>query len=896
MNEVLQALWRASWQGAIAVLVVWCICHTFRKLSPNIRTWLWRLVSLKMLIVLIFPGALSLPVLPPQAQEVVVAPPMQAQYAPQQSPISEPVFVPQTSIPTPVVAQRVARPFPVSQILLSLYLLGITTCLVRLGQAGLRMRDIARRATPIFLSETQSIAGQLRLNKTPRVAISAEIETPLVAIGTILMPSTPQSDAERYWILAHEIAHVKRRDLAWEWLGTLVQVMFFFHPLVHFSRYEERLARESAADALALQITEAPAAAYGKMLLELSVSLRPGTPFSLGTVGAMQKGNTLHRRLLELKHIKENAHMSRKTILLSFGILSLASVTIVLPWRLTQAQKPTNSPVIDVGKITVGKGEVHGVVLDEQGNPLPNATVRRSKGWDITQTTTGADGTFRFLYPYTAHSDLLDVIMGDTGAAISIQDAKQLQTLRLSKENFALVKGRFADQDGLFKGIGRCYWTQDTYFRVIPIDAKGEYQLVLPRKAKFNFSITRRNNGRNFQTIHIPEKGWLTTPEQGNLDMGYFRLPKITGIEGRVTTIDGTPIPNMNINFQNGHTTYGSMTDANGEYHSGDFSPLPPGKYTVVALPNNQPYAISPQSEGVVEVKLGKVVRQNLVLSRGEAIIKGYVRDAVTKKPVADVRVDVSLITKPERHGGMEVTTQQDGSYTIHVPKGLVSLTAIKGTEDIEASSKTQKIDIKAGETKKVDFSLAENTNLFRIRVLDPENKPIAYTDALLSEKQGGLWQVRTNGQGVATVDHSGDDPLVSYRVFDGKAFLYGTGPLTKDHKKEQIIHLTRIPKTVFTGVFVDKSGKPLKNRKIGAMRVIYSGQGHSYTDADSDLKTDSAGKFTLPVPPEEEYDLYLLDSKGKTLWRGGSSEKPLRLKAGENKDFGIITITSPAT
>jgi hypothetical protein len=34
------AVWRACWQGAIAVALVWAVCLLWRKLSPRWQCWL----------------------------------------------------------------------------------------------------------------------------------------------------------------------------------------------------------------------------------------------------------------------------------------------------------------------------------------------------------------------------------------------------------------------------------------------------------------------------------------------------------------------------------------------------------------------------------------------------------------------------------------------------------------------------------------------------------------------------------------------------------------------------------------------------------------------------------------------------------------------------------------
>ncbi len=76
------ALFRASWQGAIAIAFVWGICRGFPKIPARVRCWLWRLVYLKLLLALFWwqPVA-ELPLLPipkePPPLAELVAPPLE---------------------------------------------------------------------------------------------------------------------------------------------------------------------------------------------------------------------------------------------------------------------------------------------------------------------------------------------------------------------------------------------------------------------------------------------------------------------------------------------------------------------------------------------------------------------------------------------------------------------------------------------------------------------------------------------------------------------------------------------------------------------------------------------------------------------------------------------------
>jgi hypothetical protein len=63
----LDTLGRASLEGGLVAGVVWATCRVLPSLPPAVRTWLWWLVSLKLLLAALPVPALPLPWLPATA-------------------------------------------------------------------------------------------------------------------------------------------------------------------------------------------------------------------------------------------------------------------------------------------------------------------------------------------------------------------------------------------------------------------------------------------------------------------------------------------------------------------------------------------------------------------------------------------------------------------------------------------------------------------------------------------------------------------------------------------------------------------------------------------------------------------------------------------------------------
>src|SRR5258706_11629162 len=59
----LEALWRASWQGGLAISLVWAVTRLWPRMSPRVRGWLWTLAYLKLFASFLWTTPIELPLL-----------------------------------------------------------------------------------------------------------------------------------------------------------------------------------------------------------------------------------------------------------------------------------------------------------------------------------------------------------------------------------------------------------------------------------------------------------------------------------------------------------------------------------------------------------------------------------------------------------------------------------------------------------------------------------------------------------------------------------------------------------------------------------------------------------------------------------------------------------------
>ena len=159
--------------------------------------------------------------------------------------------------------------------LLTGWLLGIGWKTVRLLFAHAGLARLRREAVSgDDLHPLDSLSQAFGIDQKVRVLLSPSLTRPIVCglrRPTILLPTTAREwrpDRLR-WVLAHELAHVRRRDL---WIQAAVQWLCVFHwpnPFVrHLARIVEQ-EREIEADRLAVSVTGNDRKAYASDLLLL---------------------------------------------------------------------------------------------------------------------------------------------------------------------------------------------------------------------------------------------------------------------------------------------------------------------------------------------------------------------------------------------------------------------------------------------------------------------------------------------------------------------------------------------------------------------------------------------------------------------------------------------------
>jgi WD40 repeat protein/Zn-dependent protease with chaperone function len=374
------AIGRACWQGGLTLLLVWVAVRAFRGLPPREQCWLWRLAYLKWLVALLCATPVDLPLLPAAVTTPAVPTVDPAAKAPLSLTRGHWSVGPRAALPGPRFTKRPPRPSPVS-VLAFLWLFGVGGYAFRVASEWHGTRRLRHGCALVteerWMAARAELCRRFGVRREPRLVVAEGAGSPLLAgviHPAIIVPSSllaGSSTSELRWILAHELAHLKRHDLGWGWLPAAVQALFFFHPVVWLARRDWELAQEVAADDLAIRVMRAPAAEYGEMLLK--VATRGHGPFPRGeaAVGVLSSSRTLEQRLIAMK---ENGRSSRPSRRLAAWLLAACGVLLLAPWRVVAQESLTG--VLEQTLITPSDGGIGSIAITPDGSTLASTATR----------------------------------------------------------------------------------------------------------------------------------------------------------------------------------------------------------------------------------------------------------------------------------------------------------------------------------------------------------------------------------------------------------------------------------------------------------------------------------------------------------------------------------------
>lgn len=323
--------WPMLWQSSLLIACVFAFDWVFaRRIRASVRYALWMVVLVK----LILPPSLALPTGATwwlwRPHPVVTAPVIQ-NYT-----VSYGDSVPEM---TPLPAVPVVVPPPKLTGDAWVLLTAAAVAVGLLSWLGFRWLRVARkvRCAAIAPVEWDAILEEARqlaaLRRCPRLKLVDEAQSPAVYglfRPVILLPRTLAgrlSGRQLRAVLLHEAVHLRRGDVWMNCAQTLLQIVYWWHPLLWVANGRIRRAREEAVDDAVMLALRDGADAYAPTLLEVAkfAFRRPLT--SLGLVGILESRSALRQRVERLINLRP-PRRAGVTFLSLWGIFAFCAVAL----------------------------------------------------------------------------------------------------------------------------------------------------------------------------------------------------------------------------------------------------------------------------------------------------------------------------------------------------------------------------------------------------------------------------------------------------------------------------------------------------------------------------------------------------------------------------------------
>jgi general secretion pathway protein D len=358
------------WQSSLLIGLLFALDLLMRrKVRPAVRYSLWLVVLVK----LVLPPSLAVPTSPgwwlrpartvpaePRRTTVVVT------YGSSESPVfpvaAKPVFV---APPRPHL-------LPAAWAFVGVVAVGVGLLAWMLWRWHQVARDARRAAAaPEWLSELllirkplhpsrlcglmgRSSTARLRLRLTdhPHSPAVCGLIRPVILLPRSLAEQLPPTQLRA--VLLHELLHLRRGDVWVNCAQALLQVAYWWHPLLWFANARIRRVREEAVDDAVMLALNEDADSYAPTLLEVAKLALHRPLATLGLVGILESRSSLRQRIERLMDFRppRRAGLTLVSILAVFGFAALAlpmgepPATNEVP-QVPGSQVVTNGPASD---------------------------------------------------------------------------------------------------------------------------------------------------------------------------------------------------------------------------------------------------------------------------------------------------------------------------------------------------------------------------------------------------------------------------------------------------------------------------------------------------------------------------------------------------------------------
>ncbi|MCP4261438.1 MAG: M48 family metalloprotease [Planctomycetes bacterium] len=491
-----------------------------------------------------------------------------------------PSLRPASSVEIPVADASVVVPASPSinwqAIVLIGWFLGVLALVVLLIQRAWFVRRLIAQSEPAEIELSSLLSDccrRLGTQKRIELRISQNSLSP-AACGLfkpkIILPSSLLahfSTDKLRTVLLHELAHIKRGDLWINFIQTMLQIFYFYNPLLWLANVKVRRVREQAVDEMVLVLLGDKAKTYSSTLVDIAeiAFIRPTLGLRMIGVVESKKALTSRIRYIVSRPFPKTAKLGIVGLL---GVIIIAAVMLPMARAEkddTAVQSSRKTPSVEIGQPNEKEmpTTISGVVTDKLGRPRGNVYITTSlnKLRDVTRTNEHGQFTLELIEPEQKNWIAYSHASRSVGLFTIPQDYADQPIRVILDFSVAEAEGRIIGSDGKglanrkvelitntkhgFTYYSECYRKTDKY---------GNYRSSVPCGSSLTIQA-RLADGDGAEQKYVTETVALSDSQiffpiptlvLGNVQPEEADDGKVL-YSGRVVNEEGQPIPGVKV-------------------------------------------------------------------------------------------------------------------------------------------------------------------------------------------------------------------------------------------------------------------------------------------------------------------------------------------------------------
>ena len=559
-----------------------------------------------------------------------------------------------------------------------------------------RLKLSSQSPPPWISAHVAEVADAIGLSRSPSVIMTTAVASPAV-LGLIrsklLIPTGFEiafNETETRWAIAHELAHLKRRDLWVVAFERCVGLAGFFHPALWLARRATANFRELACDDLAGKVTGLPPRRCAETFLKIIVWADRQVDRSSGktlVLGVNPRFPTISRRIENMMDQATSKPKIPRWLWCASPLLVALVLLPVSPRFIAATETPVNE---NQNLLANEKTPFEIQAIDAAtGQPVVSAMVHYLTDRTGGKIATDANGKARIPFEPGEDDNISFRIASDayvpfrlSRSAIQDPDFPPVSPLIAKLQPGMAIGGQVVDEKGESVADARVLVTfqakanelGSTSYRceLVRTGADGRWKTaqVDPKATRIDVAALHPSFAIDWDGTETDPRGRVEPPFENLKSATHmFRIKRDQIFTGRVLDLDGKPVAGAEVRHDEWPVEFGDdplLTDAKGEFRIGDLGTVRAPVKIAVHKPG-QGWCV----KSIDVQDQDRVATFQLIPGRS---LSGRVTDTAGK-PVANVRVDDTMLPRSLATLNEIRRTDADGRFKIaDAPADFISL------------------------------------------------------------------------------------------------------------------------------------------------------------------------------------------------------------------------------